>query len=171
MIPNGEKREDKSKGQWHYLAVKTLSALLRGVMMILLSELPSFFCNENKLESHKKVFENKDFCNIIVSFEDTKILEFIQYQKSDKAPFIVYADLDCIIEKIDGCKNNPENSFTTKLSEHITSGVSMSIISSFISIENKHDMYRGKDCMKKLCEFLRELTIKIIYSKKKNMKL
>ena len=31
MIPNGEKREAKSEGQWQYLAVKKLSALLRGV--------------------------------------------------------------------------------------------------------------------------------------------
>ena len=34
--------------------------------------------------------------------EDTKIIEFNQYQKSDKAPFIIYADLESIIEKIDG---------------------------------------------------------------------
>ena len=46
------------------------------------------------------------------SSEDTKILEFNKYQKSDKAPFIIYADLECIIEKIDGYKNNPENSST-----------------------------------------------------------
>ena len=44
--------------------------------------------------------------------DDTKILEFIQYQKSDKAPFTIYADFECIIEEIDGCKNNPENSFS-----------------------------------------------------------
>ena len=42
-------------------------------------------------------------------FDDTKILEFNHYQKSDKATFIIYADLECIIQKIDGCKNNPEN--------------------------------------------------------------
>ena len=36
--------------------------------------------------------------------ENTKILEFNQYQKSDKVPSIIYADLLCIIEKIDGCK-------------------------------------------------------------------
>ena len=41
--------------------------------------------------------------------EDTKILEFNQYQLSDKAPFIIYADLEWITEKIDECKNNPEN--------------------------------------------------------------
>ena len=38
--------------------------------------------------------------------EDTKILELNQYQKSDKAPFIIYADRECLIEKIDGCKIN-----------------------------------------------------------------
>ena len=41
--------------------------------------------------------------------EETKILEFNQYQKSDKAPFLIYADLECIIEMVDGCKNNPKN--------------------------------------------------------------
>ena len=66
--------------------------------------------------------------------KDTKILEFNQYQKFDKALFIIYADLECIIEKIDGCKNNPKNSSTTKVSEHIPSGFSMSTISSFKSI-------------------------------------
>ena len=47
----------------------------------------------------------------------------------------------------------------------------MSTKFSFRSIENKHDVYRGKDCMKKLCEFLREHAIKIINFKKKKMKL
>ena len=41
--------------------------------------------------------------------ENTKIFEFNQYQKSHKAKFIIYADLECLIEKIVGCKNNPEN--------------------------------------------------------------
>ena len=39
--------------------------------------------------------------------EDTKILEVNQYQKSDKARLIIYADLEFIIEKIDGCKKHP----------------------------------------------------------------
>ena len=50
--------------------------------------------------------------------------------KSDKASFIIYADLEFLIEKIDACKNNPKNSFTTKISKHIPSGFSMSTISS-----------------------------------------
>ena len=31
---------------------------------------------KKKLESHKEVCENKDFCNVIMPSGDTKILEF-----------------------------------------------------------------------------------------------
>ena len=75
------------------------------------------------------------------------------------------------MEKIDGFKNNLENSFTTKVSKHIRLGFSMPPISSFRSIENKHDVYRGKDYMKKFYEYFREHTIKINNFKKKKIKL
>ena len=66
--------------------------------------------------------------------EDTKILEFNQHQKSDKTPFIIYVHLDSLIEKTDGRKNNSQNSYTTKVGEHIPSGFSVSTISSLKSI-------------------------------------
>ena len=48
----------------------------------------------------------------------------------------------------------------------------MSTISSFRSIENNHDVYRGKDCMKRFSEFFREHTMKAINSKEeKKVKL
>ena len=43
-------------------------------------------------------------------------------------------------KKDDGCKNNPKSSFIIKVGEHIPSGFSMSTISAFKSIENKHDV-------------------------------
>ena len=63
---------------------------------------------------HRRACENKDFCNANMPSDNTKIKEFSQYQKSDKVPFIIYADLQCIIEKTDRFKNNPENSSTSK---------------------------------------------------------
>ena len=79
--------------------------------------------------------------------EGTKILEFNQYQKSDKTSFIIYVDLDCIIEKIDGCKiilkihlqQKPANTFHQVLQ-----------CLQYLSVDNKHDVYRDKDCMKKI---------------------
>ena len=47
----------------------------------------------------------------------------------------------------------------------------MSTRSPFRSIENKHDVYRSKDGMKKFCEFLRENAMKIVSFKKKKLKL
>ena len=103
---------------------KKLSALLRGITS---KNCGDFYClnclhsfrTKNKLESHKRGCENKNFCYVNMPSDDTKILEFNQYQKSDKALLIIYADLECIIKQIGGCKNNPENSSTTKVSEHI----------------------------------------------------
>ena len=69
---------------------------------------------QKKLEWHKKVCENKYFCVVVMPSEETKILELNQYYKSDNAPFIIYADLKCVIEKIDGCKNNHEDLYATK---------------------------------------------------------
>ena len=94
--------------------------------------------------------------------EDTKTLEFNQYRKSDKTSFIVYADLKSLIEKIDGCKNNPETLSTTKVNEHILSGFSKSALLALKHIENNHSVYRGKYCMKIFCESLREHAMKII---------
>ena len=72
---------------------------------------------------------------------------------------------------IDGCQNNPENSSTIKVSEHIPAGFLMSTISSFKSIKNKLDVYRGKVCIKNFCESFREHAMKTINFKKKKMKL
>ena len=57
--------------------------------------------------------------------EGTKILEFKQYQKSDKAPFIIYAVVGYLIEETNGCKTNPENLSETKVGKRISSGFLM----------------------------------------------
>ena len=69
--------------------------------------------------------------------------------------------------EVDGCKNNPENSFTTNVGKHIPSDISMSTISLFKSIENKHDVYRGTDSMKRFCESSREHVMNLINFEKK----
>ena len=77
---------------WHYIAIEKLPALLRRIMSkncnFCYSNCLYSFRTENKLESHKNVYENKDCCNIVMPSIDTKISEFNQYQKSDKASFI-----------------------------------------------------------------------------------
>ena len=39
-----------------------------------------------------------------------KILEFKQHMKTGKMPYIIYADIESLIRKIDRCANNLEKS-------------------------------------------------------------
>ena len=77
-------------------------------------------------------------------------------------PYIIYADLESLIKKMDGCANNPEKVSTTKIGEHFPCGYSMSTIWGFYNIENKHTLYSGEDCMKKFCTSLREHATNVI---------
>ena len=153
---------------------KKLSALLRGITLkhhdgFCFPNCLYSFATKSKREFHKNECKNKDLSSIVMPSEDTELLEFNQYKENDKAPFIIYADLKYLVEKIVGCKNNPENSSAIKIGEYIPSGFSMSKISSFKSIEKRHNVYRGKDCMKKFCESLRVHAMKIINFKKKKL--
>ena len=60
--------------------------------------------------------------------EKDNILEFNQYMKPDKMPYITHADTESLTKEIGGCANNPENYSTIKTSEHILCGYSMTNI-------------------------------------------
>ena len=40
-------------------------------------------------------------------------------------PFIIYADIESLLEKMNTCQNNPEKSSTTKINKHTASGYSL----------------------------------------------
>ena len=159
--------------KWHYLAVKSLSALLNGITS---NHNGDFYClncfrayaTKNKLEVHKKIYKNHEYCHVEMPNEDNKIIKYNQGEKSIKSPFIIYADLECLLEKISNCYNNPEESSTTEINKHTLSGYSLFTHCSFDKTKSKFDCYRGEDCMKIFCLNLREHTTKRInYEKKK----
>ena len=89
-------------------------------------------------------------------------------EKSIKLPFVAYADLECLLEKMSTCQNNLHESSTTEINKHTPSGYSLFTHCLFDKTKNKLDYYRDKDCMKKFCKDLREqATIIINYEKKK----
>ena len=101
--------------------------------------------------------------------ENIKIIKYNQGEKSIKLLFIIYADLECLLEKMCICYNNPEESSRTKTNKHTPSGYSLFTHCSFDKSKNKLDYYREKDCMKKFCKNLREDATKIINYEKKKM--
>ena len=53
--------------------------------------------------------------------KDNNITKYNQGEKSIKLPFVVYADLECLLEKISTCQNNPRDSSTTEINKHTPS--------------------------------------------------
>ena len=86
--------------RWHYLAVKSLSALLRGISS---SNNGAFYCLNcfnsyrtlNKLE---RVCNNHDYCNIDMLKKHEKI-KYLRREKSLKVSFIIYVDLEMSTKK------------------------------------------------------------------------
>ena len=68
-----------------------------------------------------------------------------------KDPFIVYADLQSLLEKMNAFLNNPKKSSTAKINKHTPSGYSLFTHCLFDATKNKLDYYRGKNCMKNIC--------------------
>ena len=122
MISNGE--------NWHYLTIKNLPGLLRGITS---NHKEDFYClncfrsyrTKNKLEEHKKICENHNYCNVEMPTKDNNIIKYNQGEKSIKLPFVVYADLECLLEKMSTCQNNPKESSTTEINKHTPSGYSL----------------------------------------------
>ena len=108
-------------------------------------------------------------CYLEMPNEDNKIIKYNHGEKSMKAPFIIYTDLECLLEKISACYNNPEESSTTEIKKHTPSGYSLLKHCSFDKTKNNLDYYRGDDCMKNSCVDLRKHATKIINYEKKRM--
>ena len=166
MITDGEK--------WHYLVVNNLSGLLRGVTS---NHYSDFYClncfhsyrTKNKLEPHKKICENHDYCHVEMPTKGNNTIKYNHGEKSIKMPFTIYADLECLLEKMSTCQNNSNKSSTTKINKHTPSGYSIFTHCSFDESKYKLNYYREDDCMKKFCKDLREHSTKIINYEKKKM--
>ena len=159
---------------WHYLAVKSISGLLRGITS---NHNGDFYClncfhpytTEKKLRKHERICNDHKFYHLKMPDEDNKILKYIPGEKSLKVPFIIYADLECLLQKINTCQNNPDKSYTEKKATHRPSGYSLVTCCSFDKSKNERKYYRGEDCMKMFCKDLKEQAMKIINYEKKEM--
>ena len=60
-----------------------------------------------------------------------KTLKYNPGEKSLKAPFSIYLDLQCILKEVQSCQNNPEKSYTEKKATHKLSRGAMFVKCSF----------------------------------------
>ena len=77
---------------WHYLAVKSISGLLRRITS---NHNGDFYClncfhpytAEKKFRKHERICNDHEFCRLKMPDENNKILKYIPGEKSLKVPF------------------------------------------------------------------------------------
>ena len=149
MITNSEQSNEADK--WHYIALKSvctddgfnrpirsLPRLFRGLAA---NNNGDFYClsclysfrTDNALKRHERLCGNNDYCHVEMPTKDNKTLKHNHGEKLLRAPFTIYADLECLLIKEQSCQNNPNESYTERKAKHEPSGYSLSLISSFDS--------------------------------------
>ena len=82
-------------------------------------------------------------------------VKYVPGEKSLRAPFIICADLECLLRKINIRQNNLEKKVTEKKATHRPSDYSLVTCYSFDKSKNERKYYRGEDCMKLFCKDLK----------------
>ena len=62
-----------------------------------------------------------------------KILKYHRGEKSLKAPFAIYVDLECLLLKQQSCQNNPNESYNERKAIHESCGYSLYLVCLFDS--------------------------------------
>ena len=114
-------------GVKHYCLVKDPSRLLSSQVSnhkekhhFCFGCLNPFWCQES-LNKHVEYCGSHEAVKIKMPKKGT-MLKFKNYYQSEKIPFIVYADFECINKPIHSCSPNPEASYTKKYQKHEPSG-------------------------------------------------
>ena len=93
MITDGSK--------WHYLAVKSLSALLRGIASNHNGDFYclNYFCSYSIKEKLKNMKTYDHYYCYAEMANDNNILKYNHGEKSMITPFVIHADLECLLKK------------------------------------------------------------------------
>ena len=121
-------KNDKND-KWQYIALKSLptddgfnrpvESLSRLFREITSNNHGGFYClnslhsfgTDNALKRHKRIYENNKYCEVVMPTNSNKILKYNYGEKSLKAPFLIYADLECLLLKQQSCQTNPNKSY------------------------------------------------------------
>ena len=155
-------------GKWHYFTIKSISGLLRGITS---NHNGDFYClncfrsyrTANKLKNQEDICKDHDFCNLKLPTPEKRYLSSTPGKNSLKVPFMIYADLECLLIK-------NKSDVNLRIEEiHIPSGYSIVTCYSFDISKNTVNYYRGEDCMEQFSKTLGNIFIKLINYKQKAM--
>ena len=141
-------------GVKHYCLVKNPSRLLSKQTSAHKEGTP--FWSHKSLEKHWEYCRNHEAVKINMPEKGTMLM-FKHHERSERVPFIIYADTEALIKKMQNCDPNPQNSYTKKHQKHEPISFSYYIKSFDDNVyESKLRKYTGEDAMEKFVEWIEE---------------
>ena len=159
----------EKNGVKYYRLVKSLSRLLdsqvpkdNGKHYFCLRCLNPLWCQESS-SKHQEYSNEYEAVKIVLPEKGT-MLQFKNYHRSEKVPFIVYADFESYIKPMQSCVPNPESSYTKQYQKHEPSSFCYYIKCFDDGVyKPKLVSYTGEDAVQKFVDML-EKDIKRITS-------
>ena len=152
----------KRDGVKHYCLVKNSSRLLSKQVSAHKEGTHICFRCLNPFWSHKSLEKHWEYCRnheaVKINMpEKGTILKFKHHERSERVPFIIYADTEALIKEMQNCDPNPQNSYTKKYQKHEPISFSYYIKSFDDNVyKSKLRKYKGKDAMEKFVEWIEE---------------
>ena len=107
--------------------------------------------------SEKVLSEHKENCKQVQAVKmpdkNNNILKFNNHHKQMQVPFVIYADIEAITEKIQGCQQNNDKSYTDAYQIHTDCGYGYKLVCCYDDQYSKPvQIYRGENAVYKFLE-------------------
>ena len=156
-----------NKHTTHYCYIKSLSRLLAseyatGCRIHFCERCLQGFSSERVLNDHLYYCRGVKGrpARVEMPKKGDNTLFFENYQNQMKKPWVIYADLESIVEKIHGCTPDPGQSSTTETSVHKPCGFCMLAVRSDGEAKGPY-LYRGEDAVRAFLHYLQLLESEI----------
>ena len=148
--------------RWHYTVTKCLSRLLTSSKTkhkckhYFYTNCLQSFTLELSRDVYQVYCKNNETVRVEMPSKRLTI-EFYDGWNQFKVPFTMYTDFEAILEPIQGPIPDPEESYTSKVSQHILpSGWCVYSKFAYGEVKDPLKLYRGKDCVEKFCDHIKE---------------
>ena len=122
------------------------------------------FSSERVLNNHKdNCIQVNGIQAVNMPDKDNNILKFNNHHKQQPVPFVIYADFEAITEKIQGCRQNNDSSYTEAYQKHTDCGYGYKVVCCYDDKYTKPvQIYRGENAV---YEFMEKMLEEVKYCK------
>ena len=122
------------------------------------------FSSERVLNNHKdNCIQLNGIQAVNMPDKDNNILKFNNHHKQQPVPFVIYADFEAITEKIQGCRQNNDSSYTEAYQKHTDCGYGYKVVCCYDDKYTKPvQIYRGENAV---YEFMEKMLEEVKYCK------